>query len=159
MVRINASPSIGVISDTHGKLRSEVLRTFRDVDLIIHAGDIGSYSVLEGLRRISPVVAVRGNMDDSLWAESLSDLEIVEFDGHSIGVIHDIQDFDIDPSGANISVVIFGHSHRPLIKRERGILYLNPGSAGPKRFKIPPTAAILTIREGTPRAEIKFLEE
>lgn len=138
---------IGVISDTHRFLRSEISEIFKDVDLIIHAGDVGGIQVLEELKAIAPVVAVRGNVDKDDLAEKLASWEIVEVGNKSIYVIHNIDMMDIEPKDANIDIVIFGHSHKAAEKIIEGVLYLNPGSAGPKRFYLPITAAILQIED------------
>jgi putative phosphoesterase len=138
---------IGVIADTHGLLRREVLELFTGVSLIIHAGDIGTPDVLTTLREIAPVRAVRGNVDKGAWADSLPETEVVEYNGSFIYLLHDLKTLDLDPSAAGIQVVISGHSHRPEESRKNGVLYLNPGSAGPRRFKLPVTAALLRIEE------------
>ena len=136
---------IGVIADTHGLVRSEVIELFRGVSLIIHAGDIGTPDVLNILRKVAPVRAVRGNVDKGAWAESLPETDVVECAGSLIYLLHDLKTLDLDPSAAGMQVVISGHSHRPGESRKNGVLYLNPGSAGPKRFKLPVTAALLRI--------------
>jgi putative phosphoesterase len=138
---------IGVIADTHGLLRREVLELFTGVSLIIHAGDIGTPDVLTTLREIAPVRAVRGNVDKGAWADSLPETEVVEYNGSFIYLLHDLKTLDLDPSAAGIQVVISGHSHRPEESRKNCVLYLNPGSAGPRRFKLPVTAALLRIEE------------
>lgn len=138
---------IGVISDTHGLLRSEISEIFKDVDLIIHAGDVGQTQVLEDLKSIAPVVAVRGNVDKDDLAEKLAGWEIVEVGNKSIYVIHNIDMMDIEPKDADVDIVIFGHSHKAAEKNIEGVLYLNPGSAGPKRFHLPISAAIVQIED------------
>jgi len=146
--------TIGVISDTHGLLRPEVLDVFENVDRIIHAGDIGGESVLHELDHIAPVVAVRGNMDGDNWAFALKRTEAVEIKRSLIYVIHDLGRLDIDPEVSGCSVVISGHSHRPAVKKHNGVLYLNPGSAGPRRFKLPASVALLSLADERIEAEI-----
>ena len=136
---------IGVIADTHGLLRPEVLELFQGVSLIIHAGDIGSPDVLSALREVAPVRAVRGNVDKEAWAEALPETDVVECAGCLIYLLHDLKTLDLDPSAAGMHVVISGHSHRPGESRKNGVLYLNPGGAGPRRFKLPITVALLQI--------------
>jgi putative phosphoesterase len=138
---------VGVIADTHGLLRPEVLELFRGVSLIIHAGDIGTPDVLTTLWEIAPVRAVRGNVDKGAWADSLPETEVVEYNGSLIYLLHDLKTLDLDPSAAGMQVVVSGHSHRSGESRKNGVLYLNPGSAGPRRFKLPVTAALLRIEE------------
>jgi uncharacterized protein len=145
---------IGVISDTHGLLRDEVKSRLRDCDMVLHAGDIGNAQVLEELRQIAQVVAVRGNMDGGAWAGELPKTECLDVEGRRIYVVHDIDTLDLNPATAGIDVVIYGHSHRPAIDRKGGVLYLNPGSAGPKRFRLPVSMAILRIRDGQVLPEI-----
>lgn len=146
--------TIGVISDTHGLLRPAVLDVFENVDRIIHAGDIGRESVLHELDHIAPVVAVRGNMDGDSWAFALKRTEAVEIKRSLIYVIHDLGRLDIDPEVSGCSVVISGHSHRPAVKKHNGVLYLNPGSAGPRRFKLPASVALLSLADERIEAEI-----
>lgn len=139
--------TIGVISDTHGLIRPEALEFLQGSDLIIHAGDIGKPEVLESLREIAPVYAVRGNNDKQPWAEGLPYTEVVEVESHFLYVLHEIQCLDLDPGAAQFSAVIFGHSHHPLAEYRKGVLYLNPGSAGPRRFHLPIALARLYINE------------
>lgn len=141
------SMKIGIISDTHGMLRPEAVHALQGVDHIIHAGDIGKPSVLEGLNHIAPATAVRGNVDSASWAEEFPTTVLVEFEGRSIYVLHDLAALDLNPKAAGIDCVISGHSHRPLIKERDGILYVNPGSAGPRRFHLPITLAFLEIED------------
>ena len=143
----NNSYRIGVISDTHGLLRSGVAEAFQGVDLILHAGDIDRPQVLKTLQEIAPVKAVRGNMDRGGWTDALPSAEVVEFGNITIYMIHNIQDMDLDPAGAGFHVVIFGHTHQPKIEEKNGVLFLNPGSAGPRRFHYPITAAVLAVEE------------
>lgn len=135
----------GVISDTHGLMRREALDALRDADLIIHAGDIGNPSVLETLETIAPVFAVRGNIDRGEWASSLPASQLVEVESVRIYVVHDIKDLDIDPVAESIQMVISGHSHMPAIVERNGVSFLNPGSAGPRRFSLPISMAVIRI--------------
>ena len=135
----------GVISDTHGMLRSEIYKTFRGVDLIIHAGDVGSGEVLGELKKIAPVVAVQGNMDGR-WAADLQPAEVAQIGDVQFYVLHDLWLLDLDPKAAGFHAVISGHTHRPNIEHKDGILYLNPGSAGPRRFDYPISVALLEIQ-------------
>ena len=138
---------IGVIADTHGLLRPEVFELFKGVSLIIHAGDIGKPDVLSILRKVAPVRAVRGNVDKGAWADSVPSTDVVEVNDRFIYLLHDLNTLDLDPAAAGMQAVISGHSHRPGESRKYGVLYLNPGSAGPRRFKLPITAALLRIEE------------
>lgn len=138
---------IGVISDTHGLLRSQAIEALRGVDLIIHAGDIGAFGVLEGLRSIAPVVAVRGNMDTDGWAYTLPREETVQVGQVLVHVLHDVTRLDLDPVVAGVSAVISGHSHRPSCRNADRVIYLNPGSAGPRRFDLPVTVAVIDVRD------------
>jgi putative phosphoesterase len=135
---------IGIISDTHGLLRPEAERGLKGVNHIIHAGDIGRPDIVEALRRIAPVTAIRGNVDSGEWAREYPDTQLVRLAGKSIYVLHDLKTLIADP-GAGIDVIISGHSHVPKIDTVRGVLYLNPGSAGPRRFKLPITLATLEV--------------
>ncbi len=137
--------TIGVISDTHGLVRPEALKLLQSSDLIIHAGDIGRPEVLDSLRTIAPVYAVRGNNDKEPWAEKLPQTEVVEVESHFLYVLHELEHLDLDPGAAQFSAVIFGHSHHPLAEYRKGVLYLNPGSAGPRRFRLPIALARLYI--------------
>ncbi len=137
---------IGIISDTHGLLRPEAIEAMQGSDMIIHAGDIGKELVLDRLRSVAPVVAVRGNTDSEGWAYKLRKTEILELHKTIIYVTHDINSLDLDPSASHIHVVISGHTHRPSIGRHNSVLYINPGSAGPRRFTLPVSAALLNIR-------------
>jgi putative phosphoesterase len=139
--------TIGVISDTHGLVRPAALEFLQGSDFIIHAGDIGKPEVLTSLRTIAPVHAVKGNNDHNQWAEKLPYTEVVEIDSHFLYVLHELDHLDLDPGAAQFSAVIFGHSHQPLAEYRKGILYLNPGSAGPRRFRLPITLARLYIHK------------
>jgi len=145
---------IGIISDTHGLVRPQALEALKDVDMILHAGDIGSQDVLGTLNEIAPVVAVRGNNDKADWARSLPDWEVVEVGNVSIYMLHDVKEIDISPSGAGFQVVVSGHSHRPAVAEQRGVLYVNPGSAGPRRFTLPVSLAHLHVAGEKLHAEI-----
>ena len=136
---------IGIISDTHGLLRPEAIERLAGVDHIIHAGDIGRAEVIEGLRRIAPVTAIRGNIDQGEWAVAYPQTALVKLGGRSIYVLHDRKALDLDPVAAGIDVVVSGHSHRPKIEIVGGVLYLNPGSAGPRRFSLPIALATLEL--------------
>jgi uncharacterized protein len=137
---------LGVISDTHGLVRLEAVKALEGVETIIHAGDIGTPEVLEALHAIAPVVAVRGNNDEGDWAHALPETEVVEVGGVVLYVLHDVNTLDLDPVAAGFHAVISGHSHRPAMSKRQGVLFLNPGSAGPRRFKLPVSVARLTIR-------------
>lgn len=128
---------LGVISDTHGLLRPEAVRVLRGSDLIVHAGDIGSPEVLRELEKLAPVRAVRGNNDRGPWADKLPLTDALELGGASIYVLHDVNELDLDPRAAGFSVVVAGHSHQPRCEERDGVLFFNPGSAGPRRFRLP----------------------
>ena len=148
---------IGVISDTHGLLRPQVEQRLAGVAHIIHAGDIGRPEVIAGLRRIAPVTAIRGNVDTGDWAERHPDTHTVRLGGRSIYVLHDLQELQLDPASHGVDVVISGHSHRPRIETIDGVLYLNPGSAGPRRFNLPVTLATLELNASRLRPLIHHL--
>lgn len=150
---------IGVISDTHGLLRPVVEKALKGVELIIHAGDVGSAEVLGALSRIAPVAAVRGNMDKGAWAQKLPAQEIVKVGEALIYVIHDLHEIDLNPEAAGFRAVISGHSHTPRMVEQNGVLYLNPGSAGPRRFKLPVSLAVLTINGQELNAKLVELEK
>jgi putative phosphoesterase len=149
---------IGVISDTHGLVRPSAKEFLRGSDLIIHGGDICDAAVLEELSSVAPVTAVRGNNDKGDWAQKLQETEFVEVGGIFIYVIHDLAEIDIDPEGAGVRVVISGHSHQPMIEERGGILYVNPGSAGPRRFRLPISAAEVMVSGGGAFARVVELE-
>jgi len=144
---------VGVISDTHGLVRPEAIDALRGVDVILHAGDIGGADVLETLSGIAPVVAVRGNNDKGEWAESLTDWEVVEIGAISIYMLHNLNKIDINPAGL-FQIVVSGHSHKPSVEEKRDVLYVNPGSAGPRRFKLPVSLAKLRLHDQTVHAEL-----
>ena len=135
---------VGVISDTHGLLRPEALDVLRGSDMIIHAGDVGKPEVIDRLGEVAPLHVVCGNIDNGSWAAALPQTELVEVGGHRFFVLHDIAQLDADPVAAGFAAVVFGHSHRPSIETRNGVLFLNPGSAGPRRFKLPITVAHVT---------------
>jgi putative phosphoesterase len=145
---------IGVLSDTHGLLRPEATRALAGVDHILHAGDIGDAAILEALARLAPVTAVSGNNDRGAWARRLPQTARVTLGGVTILVTHVLAQLDVDPKAFDASVVVYGHSHRPEMARRGGVLYLNPGSAGPRRFTLPVTVARLHVSAGRRRARI-----
>lgn len=145
---------VGVISDTHGLIRPEALKALEGVSLIIHAGDIGTQSVLHSLENIAPVVAVRGNTDRDGWAYKLPFTEAVEIGGVSLYVLHDLCKLDLDPETSGFSAVINGHTHQPAIDKSNKILFLNPGSAGPRRSNLPVTVALLRIKNNSLKADL-----
>ena len=136
---------VGLISDTHGLLRPEATAFLHGSDFIVHAGDIVDAAILDRLAAIAPVTAVRGNNDKGAWAMRLSETEVLEIDEVLIYVLHDLAALDVDPAAAGFRVVVSGHSHRPRITERDGVLYVNPGSAGPRRFNLPIAAAELTV--------------
>ncbi len=150
---------IGIISDTHGIVHQRVVKSFKDVDLIVHAGDIGKPDVLEFLQTITKVYSVRGNIDVGRWADKLPMTEIVQVGQIYLYVIHDLNELDIDPVAAKFNVVISGHSHIPKIEEQNGILFLNPGSAGPKRSNYPISIAFLYVNELSIDSEIVVLKK
>lgn len=150
---------IGVISDTHGLLRPQALEALRGCDPIIHAGDVGSPDIIAALRKIARVHAVRGNVDKGGWADALPLTELVQIDGFNLYVLHILDELDLDPPTAGFHAVIYGHSHQPKIETKNGVIYFNPGSAGPKRFSLPVTVGRLTIADGGLRAELLPLSE
>ena len=149
---------IGVISDTHGLLRPQALRLLEGADAIIHAGDIGDPAIIPALQALAPVTAIRGNIDRAAWARGFAETEQVALGGRSIFVLHDLNTLSRDPAAEGIDVVISGHSHVPKIETRGDVLYLNPGSAGPRRFKLPITLATLRIARGEMQAEIHAVE-
>jgi len=149
---------LGVISDTHGLIRPRALAALRGSDLIIHAGDVGNAEVLAPLSEIAPTFAIRGNVDTGPWAATLPPTEIVEVGALLFYVLHNIADLDLDPPTAGFAAVVFGHSHRPSIETRDGVLYLNPGAAGPRRFKLPVSIARVRVSGQEIRPEIVELE-
>jgi uncharacterized protein len=147
---------IGVISDTHGVLRTEAAEILKGSAMILHAGDIGRIEVLDALAEIAPVEAVRGNVDYGMWANALPERRLIEIGGASIYLLHDLAGLDLDPAAAGLGCVIFGHSHRPSLEKKEGVLYLNPGSAGPRRRKLPVSLATLRVENGA--IDVRFFE-
>jgi putative phosphoesterase len=145
---------IGVISDTHGLLRAEAVETLRGAERILHAGDVGAPAVLEGLRKLAPVTVVRGNVDRGAWAREIPQSEVVEIGGISIYMLHILAELDLKPDVAGFAAVIYGHSHEPASEVRNGVLYFNPGSAGPRRFKLPVTVGKLVVESGKIRSQI-----
>ena len=150
--------TLGVISDTHGLVRPEALAALAGVERIVHAGDIGDRAVLDALGRVAPVTAVRGNNDRGRWAADIPETEVVEVGGVSLYLLHDLHELDLEPRTAGFAAVISGHSHQPRLEEKGGVLYLNPGSAGPRRFKLPISLARLRIAEGRVHAELVTLQ-
>ncbi|NKF22133.1 metallophosphoesterase family protein [Solimonas marina] len=146
--------NIGLISDTHGLLRPEALAALQGSDLIVHAGDIGAPEILDRLREIAPLVAVRGNNDTDAWAQATPETQTFDAGGQQLHLLHDLKTLAIDPSADGVSIVVAGHSHRPKIETRNGVLYINPGSAGPRRFSLPVTVAHLRVGHGRPQARI-----
>jgi uncharacterized protein len=149
---------IGVISDTHGLLRPQAVEVLRGSDYIVHGGDIGSQEILEALSAIAPVTAVRGNIDKAKWARKLPETDVLEVGGISVYVLHDLAQLDLKPKTAGFAVVVYGHSHMPKQETRDGVLYFNPGSAGPRRFKLLATCGRLVVRGGNVQAEIVRLD-
>lgn len=145
---------VGVISDTHGLLRPEALKALQGSQHIIHAGDIGSEEIIPALQKIAPVTAIRGNIDHAPWTRKFAETEVVELAGVSLYIIHDRNALDLNPKAAGFAAVISGHSHKPHQENKDGVLYFNPGSAGPRRFKLPITVGRLEIQNGKLKAEI-----
>ena len=150
--------TVGVISDTHGLVRPEALAALAGVERIVHAGDIGAPDVLDALGRIAPVTAVRGNNDRVRWAADIPETDVLEIGEVSLYVLHDLHELDLDPRAAGFAAVIAGHSHQPRMEERDGVLYLNPGSAGPRRFKLPISLARLTVTGSRLRAELLTLD-
>jgi putative phosphoesterase len=152
---VKSSPTIvGVISDTHGLLRPQAVTALQGSNYIIHAGDIGDPAILKQLNAIAPVTAIRGNIDREPWARKLPQTELLEAGGVSIYVLHSVADLDLKPEAAGFAAVVSGHSHVSKQEARNGVLYFNPGSAGPRRFKLPVSVGRLVIGEGTIRGEI-----
>lgn len=145
---------IGVISDTHGLLRPEALTALRGSHHIIHAGDVGAPEILGKLAEIAPVTAIRGNIDRDTWAHELPETEVVEIGGVSIYMLHDLAQLDLKPAAAEFKLVIAGHTHVAKQETRDGVLYFNPGSAGPRRFKLPVSVGKIVVEKGTVRAEV-----
>lgn len=145
---------VGIISDTHGLLRPEAVELLRGSEHIIHAGDIGAPEIVGELEKIAPVMAIRGNVDTQPWARRFAEIEVVELGGVFLYVIHDVNAIDLNPKAAGFAAVISGHSHKPKQEMRDGVLYFNPGSAGPRRFKLPISVGRLSIHEGGLSGEI-----
>ena len=139
--------TIGVISYTHGLLRPQALRALEGSDLIIHAGDVGDPKIIDQLKAIAPVFAVRGNVDTDAWAQALPETEVIETDAATIYVLHDVHALDLNPASAGFQIVVSGHSHKPGQTESDGVLFLNPGSAGPRRFDLPVTVARVDLSQ------------
>ena len=148
------STNIGVISDTHGLLRAEAVEFLNGCDFIVHAGDIGNENVLHKLKSIAPTYAIRGNTDKGHWAHELPETDVFEIEGRLFYLIHNTHDLDLDPVAAEFDAVIFGHTHRPKRYEKDGVLYLNPGSAGPLRFDLPATIGRISIMNPGLESEI-----
>jgi len=155
----NAVKRIGLISDTHGLLRKEAVEALRGSEVIIHAGDVGKPEILEELGKIAPVVAVRGNVDTEPWAKALPETAVLEAGRAMIYVLHDVKALDLNPAASGFHIVVTGHSHKPGRTEREGVLYINPGSAGPRRFQLPVTVARLTLERTTFAVEFVDLEE
>jgi hypothetical protein len=149
---------VGVLSDTHGLLRPEALAALRGADHLVHAGDIGKPEVLRSLRALAPLTAVRGNNDRGAWARTIPAADSVRLGGVVLYVLHDLKALDLDPVAAGVGVVVSGHSHRPRVEERDGVLYVNPGAAGPRRFRLPVSVALVEIEAGCVRARIQPLE-
>jgi putative phosphoesterase len=149
---------IGVIADTHGLLRPEALKVLKGSNLIIHAGDIGKPQVLEALQEVAPVVAVRGNADKGSWAQALPQSEAIEVAQTWLYVIHDLSELDLEPSAAGFRGVVCGHSHRPSVEIRKGVIFLNPGSAGPRRFNLPISVAVIDVKDRVLQPHLVELE-
>jgi uncharacterized protein len=148
---------IGLVSDTHGLLRPEAIKALTGADLILHAGDIGTREVLERLQSLAPVVAVRGNNDRGDWANAIPERQVTQVGSVSIYMLHDLNEIDVNPVAADFQVVVSGHTHQPLIERREGVLFVNPGSAGPRRFRLPVSVARLVIDGSNVRGEVVAL--
>ena len=151
--------SVGVISDTHGLLRPEAVEALQGSELIIHAGDVGKPEILDDLRKIAPVEAIRGNVDTGIWAQGLPQTRTVEIGEVRIFVIHNIDDLSIDAAAAGFAAIVSGHSHRPSAVQKNGVLYLNPGSAGPRRFNLPVSVASLRVMGKSVEAQVVEFRE
>jgi uncharacterized protein len=145
---------VGLVSDTHGLLRPEARAFLAGCDYIVHGGDVGDAEILDELARMAPLIAVRGNNDTQVWAARLAQTELVRIGGIFLYVIHNLEELDIDPAAAGVCVVVSGHSHQPKVEERAGILYVNPGSCGPRRFKLPISAGELTVSGSAVKARI-----
>lgn len=150
---------IGVVSDTHGLLRPQVLPALAGVERILHLGDVGDPAILRSLKKIAPVTAIRGNIDTSGSCSRLPETDVVLLEGHYIYMLHDLHTLHLDPAAAKFAAVLFGHSHQPGIRRHKGVLYFNPGSCGPRRFDLPVTIGLMTLAQNAdPEATIVHLD-
>jgi putative phosphoesterase len=149
---------LGVISDTHGLLRPEALAALQGSNYIIHAGDVGDPNILTRLAEIAPVTAIRGNVDRDTWARKIPETNVLEAGGISIYILHNLATLDLKPDAAGFSVVVYGHTHAPKQEVKNNVLYFNPGSAGPRRFKLPVSVGSLVVKNGELRGEIKTLD-
>ena len=149
---------VGLLSDTHGLLRPEATAFLRGSDFIVHAGDIGNANVLKVLRALAPVTVVRGNNDKGPWAEAIAETEVLQIGDVFIYVLHNLAELDLDPAAAGFQVVVSGHSHRPLVEERDGVLYVNPGSSCPRRFKLPIAVAELEVVGQSIQAKVVELE-
>jgi putative phosphoesterase len=147
---------IGVISDTHGLLRPEAVTALRGVEHILHAGDVGDIAILDSLRQIAPVTAIRGNVDVSGPCAELPPTDVVELGGKLFYLVHSVRDLDIKPAAAGVDVVVSGHSHKPAVESREGVLFFNPGSAGPRRFSLPVTLGFVTVEDGVEASVIEL---
>lgn len=146
---------VGVVSDTHGLLRPEVIPALAGVEHILHLGDVGNQDILKSLEKVAPVIAIRGNIDKSGPCSDLPATEVVLLEGRYIYMLHDVHTLHLDPAAAKFAAVLYGHSHQPGIRRHKGVLYFNPGSCGPRRFELPVTIGIMTLEaDADPVAEI-----
>ena len=151
-------PTLGIISDTHGLLRPEALAALRGVDQILHAGDIGGTpDLMDALSSVAPVTAIRGNIDKAAWAQQYPEIQVVQFAGKRLYLIHDLKTLAVDPAAEGYHVVVSGHSHKPSVRTNAGVLYVNPGSAGPRRFKLPVSVARLQVHGGELCAQVQEL--
>lgn len=145
---------VGLLADTHGLMRPEAMAALRGCDVILHAGDVGGEDVLMALRRLAPLHVVRGNNDRGAWADRLAPTAVIEVAGYSIYLLHDLHELTLEPLAAGFDVVVSGHSHRPRVEESGGVLFVNPGSAGPRRFRLPIGVARLRLGAGRPAAEL-----
>jgi uncharacterized protein len=147
---------IGVISDTHGLLRPEAVAALRGVEHILHAGDVGDIAILDALREIAPVTAIRGNVDGYGACAELPATDVVELGGQLFYLVHSVHDLDINPKAAGVAMVVSGHSHRAKVEVKDGVVYFNPGSAGPRRFSLPVTVGFVTVEDGMEASVIEL---
>lgn len=155
----NSLARIGLISDTHGLLRKEAVEALRGSELILHAGDVGKPEILQELRKIAPVVAVRGNVDKAPWAQALPETAVAEAGSILIYMLHDVKALGLNPAAAGFQIVVSGHSHKPGKMERDGVLYINPGSAGARRFQLPVSVAILRLEQASCQVEFVDLEK